>query len=699
MSFMPNESADCGLIDPMSGLLKRFQQDRSLQQDQIALSQRVESSKTQFRTQNTTNGPILNKQLTEGFVKDELNKARLSTNAFELGSLNRELELIQPKQPSADWTIDFMQHQQSTAVPQQFEGFEEIYHQNNRPQQAQVGNWASEFDQFQTNHPTSILTQTERVAFERAFDVAKQETQMNWEGDFATQEFLEFESMTKDEPLIAKDENEALAKTATMLLDSVDIESNPKFKNSQFMHLMRRLRDNEVQVEGNKMVETKGKSGWASEFESTLSRQSPDGFTANMNRLQSGNMMSTEFIQNAGGGFTEDFYFEQKQHPSSDGWASEFDQHNEIGTEEPHKLLGTEPEDWLNEFDRNMDQLKKNQDREWSDMQKNWDESEQGYRDIGSEYDVYNFAMSNPYLLYPELIEGREHFNLADSILALEAKAQLKISDPDAWRMLGLRQQENEKDNAAIAAFRQAIKLDPHLLDVWLALAVSYTNESCKKEAYDALEQWIMNNEKYKHLIKSHQKGKMIPDDRHAYITRMFIEAARNFPGIQMDPDVQIGLGVLFNMSEEYDKAIDCFKAALASKPQDYMLWNKLGATLANSRNPETAVDAYFNAVEINPSYVRARYNLAMSFMKLGQYRESAEHLLVALSLQQSNKGLADGITRLGLDRNNSISIPGGTSDNIWRTLRMLMLTMNRDDLAKHCDSHHLDPFHVEFEF
>lgn len=32
---MPNESADCGLIDPMSGLLKRFQQDRSLQQVKI----------------------------------------------------------------------------------------------------------------------------------------------------------------------------------------------------------------------------------------------------------------------------------------------------------------------------------------------------------------------------------------------------------------------------------------------------------------------------------------------------------------------------------------------------------------------------------------------------------------------------------------------------------------------------------------
>lgn len=73
-------------------------------------------------------------------------------------------------------------------------------------------------------------------------------------------------------------------------------------------------------------------------------------------------------------------------------------------------------------------------------------------------------------------------------------------------------------------------------------------------------------------------------------VARLFDEAAQMSPD---DADVHIVLGVLYNLSREYDKAIASFQTALKLKPHDYSLWNKLGATQANSVQSADAILAY----------------------------------------------------------------------------------------------------------
>ncbi|KAL8866058.1 MAG: hypothetical protein Q9174_006519, partial [Haloplaca sp. 1 TL-2023] len=238
--------------------------------------------------------------------------------------------------------------------------------------------------------------------------------------------------------------------------------------------------------------------------------------------------------------------------------------------------------------------------------------------------------------------------NLSLAALAFEAAVQ---KDPDhlaAWVSLGNAQAQNEKETPALRALEQAIKLDPNNLAALMGLAISYTNEGYDSTAYRTLERWLST--KYPDVLSPDQvsaPAELGFTDRHLLhdkVTNHFIRAAQLSPqGEHMDPDVQVGLGVLFYGAEEYAKAVDCFEAALSShesgisndRSQIHLLYNRLGATLANSGRSEEAIAAYEQALRMAPGFVRARYNLGVSCINIGCQEEAAGHLLGALSMHR----------------------------------------------------------------
>jgi peroxin-5 len=92
---------------------------------------------------------------------------------------------------------------------------------------------------------------------------------ISWDQEFNAQELqLASTSSLIDQqpaekgPVHRQPENEQdeLARTAGMLLENIKHEQNPKFQKSEFMDLMKQLRDGEMIVEGNKMVESDGRT-------------------------------------------------------------------------------------------------------------------------------------------------------------------------------------------------------------------------------------------------------------------------------------------------------------------------------------------------------------------------------------------------------------------------------------------------------
>ncbi|KDN39933.1 TPR-like protein [Tilletiaria anomala UBC 951] len=297
--------------------------------------------------------------------------------------------------------------------------------------------------------------------------------------------------------------------------------------------------------------------------------------------------------------------------------------------------------------------------------------------------------------------------SLADAALFFEAATQRDVQGgsggeqgevdrsrrerSEAWRRLGEAQAMNEREIPAIKALEEAIKIDENNLEAYMSLAISYTNEGYDAAAHATLERYIQRA--YPHIkaapLPDAINGQADPIEGTAgnpwaslnRVTDMFLAAAREGAAKgTIDPEVQVGLGVLFYSNSSYNQAKDCFESALQVRPNDFLLWNRLGATLANGGKPEEAIEAYQKALELRPTFTRAIYNLSVSCLNLGAHHEAAEHLLAALALQQSH-ALPDVPT--GQEPSPTPLSEAQESQNLWSTLRRIFLGMDRMDLAQ----------------
>nr|XP_034356873.1 PEX5-related protein isoform X7 [Arvicanthis niloticus] len=331
---------------------------------------------------------------------------------------------------------------------------------------------------------------------------------------------------------------------------------------------------------------------------------------------------------------------------------------------------------------------------EWEEMaRRNWiseNQEAQNQVTVSASEKGYYFHTENPFKDWPGAFEeGLKRLKEGDlpvTILFMEAAILQDPGDAEAWQFLGITQAENENEQAAIVALQRCLELQPNNLKALMALAVSYTNTSHQQDACEALKNWIKQNPKYKYLVKN-KKGSpgltrrmsKSPVDSSVLegVKELYLEAAHQ-NGDMIDPDLQTGLGVLFHLSGEFNRAIDAFNAALTVRPEDYSLWNRLGATLANGDRSEEAVEAYTRALEIQPGFIRSRYNLGISCINLGAYREAVSNFLTALSLQRKSR--------------NQQQVPHpAISGNIWAALRIALSLMDQPELFQAANLGDLD--------
>jgi peroxin-5 len=269
------------------------------------------------------------------------------------------------------------------------------------------------------------------------------------------------------------------------------------------------------------------------------------------------------------------------------------------------------------------------------------------------------------------MARGRAAFRdgrLDDALECYEAVVTARDDNAEAWRMLGQCHAENDEDRRAIACLERAAERDPYNLEALVALGVSRVNELDQDGALRALRAWIKHNPTFAGLEVT--EDPFSDGTETDEVMQLMLKARAHDPTDAHVPEV---LGVLYNVSRDYDSAIACFESALERRPDDHGLWNKLGATRANSSRSEAAMPAYHRALEIKPRYARGWLNLGIAHANVGSYGEAARCYLTALALNQG-------------------------AQHIWSYLRIAFTCVERFDLAAKCSKQDVSLFADEYD-
>jgi tetratricopeptide (TPR) repeat protein len=273
--------------------------------------------------------------------------------------------------------------------------------------------------------------------------------------------------------------------------------------------------------------------------------------------------------------------------------------------------------------------------------------------------------------------EGR----LAEAIMAFEAAVKLDRELSRAWYFLGVAHAESDQDPQAIASLKRALECehneaqgDDMIADTLLCLGVSYTNELNPSQALRYLQQWL----------DLHPSAQVQPASARAAPVSSASPADETYPtptsqvdelyarqrallervqdllsrhnDAQRDADLYSVLGVVHSLMRDYDAAVLAFRRSVELRPDDYRLWNRLGATLANHFRSMEALRAYRSAIDRRPNFVRAWVNVGTSYANQGSYPQAIRYYIQAL--QRNPRAL-----------------------HIWSYLRTAAIAMNRLDI------------------
>ncbi|KAM3093822.1 tetratricopeptide repeat protein [Phormidesmis sp. 146-12] len=298
-------------------------------------------------------------------------------------------------------------------------------------------------------------------------------------------------------------------------------------------------------------------------------------------------------------------------------------------------------EDTLNTTSANLDQKQKNIRDVWQfsnalaeSAKGNYDNALDIFKRVINRNPLNTFALMGRGYVYQQ----KKDYPAAEA--EFQRAVEIDRNDPIAWFALGNVLSDQSRLDKAIAAYNQAIKLDPKYA-TYNNLGNALSRQNKLDEAITAYNQAIKINPKYADaynnlgiaLSKQNKLDEAITAYNQAIkINPKYAEAYNN-------------LGIVLSDQSKLDKAITAYNQAIKINPKYAEAYNNLGIVLSDQSKLDKAIAAYNQAIKINPEYADAYYNLGIALSKQNKLDEAITAYNQAIKLDPKH---AEAYNNLG---------------------------------------------------
>ena len=244
------------------------------------------------------------------------------------------------------------------------------------------------------------------------------------------------------------------------------------------------------------------------------------------------------------------------------------------------------------------------------------------------------------------LMTGNEHLRAGRSTEALAAYEQAIRLDPNftlAYYNKGILLNELHRYEEALSAFEQAIRLDPNDANTYHDKGIALNELHRNEEALSSYDQAIRLDPNY--TLAYYNKGNALRALNH------YTEALSAYEqAIRLDPNfatAYISKGYVLDELQRSPEALAAYEQAIRLNPNDVMAYNNKGYALLNLKRYTEALSVFEQAIRLDPNYTFAHNNKGSALLNLKRYTEAISAYEQAIRLDPNfvmayeNKGVA----------------------------------------------------------